>query len=72
MNPAAQREHVRDNMDSDLQFILSESGVALVNQASIAMDYGSTRKFNALDDDRAAIRTACLQDFAIAADTPAA
>ena len=38
-----------DSMDSDLQLILSESGVALVNQASIAMDYGSTRKFNALD-----------------------
>ena len=63
MDPVAQREYVQTQMDSDLQFILSDSGVALVHQAAIARHYGSLRKFSALGDDRAAIRTACLQDF---------
>ena len=67
----AQLEFVRDNMDADLQFILGESGVSVENQAAIARHYGSLRKFSALGDDRAAIRTCCLQDFAIPSDTPA-
>ena len=70
MDPAAQREFIKDHMDSDLQFILGDSGVSLLNQVSIARHYGTLRKFNALGDDRAAIRTACLQDFAITADSP--
>ena len=70
MDPVAQREYVKDHMDSDLQFILGDSGVSLENQVSIARHYGSLRKFNALGDDRASIRTACLQDFAIVADNP--
>eukprot|EP00435_Cladocopium_sp_Y103_P074800 s19_g51.t1 len=37
---------------------------------AIARHYGSLRKFSALGDDRPAIRTSCLQDFAIPADTP--
>ena len=63
MDPAAQREFVKDHMDSDLQFILGDSGVSLLNQVAIARHYGTLRKFNALGDDRAAIRTACLQDL---------
>ena len=70
MDPAEQREFIKDNMDSDLQFILGDSGVSLTNQVSIARHYGSLRKFNALGDDRPAVRTACLQDFTITADTP--
>lgn len=70
MDPDDQRRFVRDNMDADLQFILGESGVSLENQVSIARHYGNLRKFNAIGDDRAAVRTACLHDFAIAADTP--
>ena len=57
-------------MDSDLQFILSDSGVSLLHQVSIARHYGSLRKFSALGDDRAAIGTSCLQDFALPADSP--
>ena len=68
MDPLAQREFVQNNLDSDLQFILSDSGVALVHQVSIARHYGSLRKFSALGDDRASIRTACLQDFALKAE----
>ena len=72
MDPPGQREFVRDNMDADLQFILGESGVELEFQVAIARHYGTLRKFSALGDDRAAIRTACLQDFAIPGDTPQA
>ena len=57
-------------MDSDLQFILGEAGVSLEHQVGIARHYGNLRKFSALGDDRAAIRTACVQDFAIPQDTP--
>ena len=71
MDPAAQREFVRDNVDADMQFILGESGVSLENQVAIGRHYGTLRKFSALGDDRASIRTACLQDFAIPGDTPA-
>eukprot|EP00435_Cladocopium_sp_Y103_P068426 s272_g31.t1 len=70
MDPAAQREFIQNHLDADVQFILSESGVNLANQVSIARHYGSLRKFSALGDDRAAIRTACLQDFAIVNDSP--
>eukprot|EP00435_Cladocopium_sp_Y103_P017334 s3745_g4.t1 len=70
MDPPAQREFVQNNMDSDLQFILSDSGVSLTHQVAIARHYGTLRKYSALGDDRAAIRTACLQDFAIPADSP--
>ena len=71
MEPAAQLEFVRDHMDADLQFILGESGVSLENQVAISRHYGSLRKFSALGDDRAAIRTCCIQDFAIPNDNPA-
>ena len=67
---AANREFVANNMDADLQFILGEAGVSVANQAAIARRYGTLRKFTAIGDDRAALRTACLQDFAIPQDTP--
>ena len=70
MDPTGQREFVQSHVDSDLQFILSDSRVALVHQVAVARHYGSLRKFSALGDDRAAIRTACLQDFALPADSP--
>jgi len=66
----ADREFIAQNMDSDLQFILSDAGVSLHRQAAIARRYGSLRKFNAIGDDRAQIRTAYLQDFAVPQDTP--
>ena len=70
MNPAEEREFVATNMDSDLQFILGDSGVSLSNMVSVARRFGTLRRFNALADDRAGIRTACLHDFAIPQDTP--
>ena len=66
----ADRDFIAQNMDADLQFILSETGVSLRRQAAIARRYGTLRKFNAIGDDRAQIRTACLQDFAVGQDTP--
>ena len=48
MNPAEEREFVAANMDSDLQFILGDSGVSLSNMVAVARRYGSLRQFNAL------------------------
>eukprot|EP00435_Cladocopium_sp_Y103_P076267 s462_g85.t1 len=70
MNEAEQKEFVATNMDSDLQFVLADSGVTLNGQVSIARRYGSLRKFRAVGDSRAEVRRACLQDFAIPQDTP--
>ena len=70
MAPDAQRQFVQTHMDADLQFILGEAGVSLEHQVAISRHYGNLRKFSALGDDRQSIRTACLQDFAIPADTP--
>ena len=70
MDEAQQKEFVSNNMDSDLQFILSDSGVSLEGQVSIARRYGSMRKFRAVGDTRADVRRSCLQDFAIVQDTP--
>ena len=64
------RDFIAEHMDADLQFILSETGVSLHRQAAIARRYGTLRKFNAIGDDRAQLRVACLQDFAIPQDTP--
>ena len=69
MTPQEQREYVSEQMDADMQFVVSEAGVSLDNQVAIARYYGSLRKFGALADDRG-IRTACLHDFAIPQDTP--
>eukprot|EP00435_Cladocopium_sp_Y103_P002182 s465_g1.t1 len=66
----ADRELIAQNMDSDLQFILSDAGVSTRRQAAIARRYGSLRKFNAIGDDRQQIRNACLHDFAVGQDTP--
>ena len=43
------RDFIAENMDADLQFILSETGVSLHRQAAIAR----RRKFNAIGDNRA-------------------
>jgi hypothetical protein len=66
----ADRELIAQNMDADLQFILSETGVSIHSQAAIARRFGTLWKFNVIGDDRAQLRVACLQDFAIAQDTP--
>ena len=39
MDPQAQRDFLRDHLDSDLQFILGESGITLANQVAIARHY---------------------------------
>eukprot|EP00435_Cladocopium_sp_Y103_P075547 s103_g59.t1 len=71
MNEAEQKQFVADRMDSDLQFVLADSGVSLAGQVAIARHYGNMRKFRAVGDTRAEVRRACLADFAIPQDTPA-
>ena len=70
MDEAQQKEYVAAHMDSDLQFVLSDSGVSLEGQVAIARRYGNMRKFRAVGDTRADVRRACLNDFAIPQDTP--
>ena len=70
MDEQQQKEFISANMDSDLQFVLSDNGVSLDGQVAVARRYGSLRKFRALGDTRAEIRLACLQDFAIPQDNP--
>jgi hypothetical protein len=41
----ADRELIAQNMDADLQFILSETGVSIHSQAAIARRFGTLRKF---------------------------
>ncbi len=71
MDEAAQRQFVADNMDSDLQFVMADSGVSLANQVAVSRHYGSMRRFSAIADDRATLRAVCLHDFAIVQDNPA-
>ena len=70
MDEAGQKEVISANMDSDLQFILADSGVTLTGQVAIARRYGNMRKFRAVGDTRAEVRRSCLQDFGIPQDTP--
>ena len=70
MDEAQQKEYVAAHMDSDLQFVLADSGVSLEGQVAIARRYGNMRKFRAVGDTRADVRRACLNDFAIPQDTP--
>ena len=41
MDEAQQKEYVAAHMDSDLQFVLSDSGVSLEGQVAIARRYGN-------------------------------
>ena len=70
MDEAAQRQFVADNMDSDLQFVMADSGVSLASQVAVSRHYGSMRRFSAIADGRGTLRTICLQDFAIVQDNP--
>ena len=70
MSEEEMKEHIAEHMDSDLQFVLADSGVTLEAQVSVAKRYNSLRKFRAIGDTRAEVRTACFRDFAIPQDTP--
>lgn len=70
MNDEEMKKLVAERLDSDLPFVLGDSGVALEGQVAIARRYGSLRKFRAIGDTRAEVRTSCFQDFAIPNDTP--
>lgn len=70
MTENEQRLFVAERMDSDLQFILADSGVSLSGMTAIARRYGTLKKFNAIADTRAEVRSSCLHDFAIPQDSP--
>lgn len=66
------KEYITLHMDSDLQFVLSDSGVSLDGQMAICRHYSSLKKFRAIGDTRPEVRRACFQDFGIPQDTPQA
>ena len=71
MDEAAQRQFVADNMDSDLQFVMADSGVSLASQVAVSRHiYGSMRRFGAIADDPGTRRAICVQDFAIVQVNP--
>ena len=70
LDDAGRRAYIASHMDSDIQFILGESGVSVATQYNIAQAYTTLRRFSALADDRAGVRQACRDDFALPGDTP--
>ena len=60
MTEDEQPEFVASRMDSDLPFILSDAGVSRGSKVSIARRFGTLKKFNAIADTRAEVRTSCL------------
>ena len=70
-DPAARAAWVHANMDSDLQFIMQESGVGEQVVYDIGQHYRTVRRFSSIADDRAALRTALQQDFQMRPDTAA-
>ena len=69
LDDAARRAFVASHMDSDLQFILAESGVSVVGQYHISQAYTTLRRFHALADDRAGVRQVCRDDLNIPQDS---
>ena len=66
-----QRKWVRDNLSSELSFILNECEVPVETQVDIGLiGYKSVRRFASWSDDRAGLRTAIKDDLNI--DTAAA
>ena len=55
--------------DSDLQYILQESGATLQTQYRVVQVHASRRRFQAVADTRAEARTAAKRDFGIPNDT---
>ena len=62
---AEMREYVTTHADSDLQFILQDSAVSLRVQHQIAQGYPTLKRFSALGDTRAEVRTAAMADFGL-------
>ena len=59
------RNFLQAEVDADLVFIWDEAGVSLQNQYIVAQNYRSVRKFAAIGDSRADVRTAFQADVPI-------
>ena len=70
-DPAARAAWVNRNVDADLQFIFQESGIDELLQHTIGQHYRTIRRFSAIADDRAGVRTALDADFNVRADSAA-
>ena len=70
-NAAERAAWVHANLDADLQYIFQEAGMDEEIQYNIGQHYTSVRRFSALADDRAGVRTALASDFALQSDSAA-
>ena len=70
-DPAARAAWVQGNVDADLQFMFQEAGMSEQVQYDIGQHYRTVRRFSALADTSADLRTALAADFALRADNAA-
>ena len=70
-DPAARAAWVHEHVDADLQFIFQEAGMSEQVQYDIGQHYKTVRRFSALADTRADLRTALAADFTLRADNAA-
>ena len=70
-DPAARAAWVHEHVDADLQFIFQEAGMSEQVQLDIGQHYKTVRRFSALADTRADLRTALAADFTLRADNAA-
>lgn len=63
------RTWIQDNMESDLAHIMTENGVPLALQYNIGQNFRSVRRFSALADSRADVRTTLRDAYTVEENT---
>ena len=59
------------HVNSDLQFIFQEAGVSEQRQYDLGQHYTTVKRFSAIADERAGVRTALRDDFGLSPDSAA-
>ena len=70
-NPEERSRWLHNNIDADLQYIFQESGMGEQTQYDIGQHYRTVKRFSSIADDRAGLRTALQDDFAMRPDSAA-
>ena len=68
-NPEERSAWVHANVDADLQYIWQEAGMGEQAQYDIGQHYRSLKRFSSIADDRAGLRQALQDDFAMRPDS---
>ncbi len=72
LDDPARRDYLQREVAADLLFVWDEAGVSLPHQYELGQNYKSVRKFAALGDTKAQVRTAFAADLAVDVDAGAA